>query len=120
MDEFAALLLAAVVVLETVSHLALKSAAAAANRTDGMHYLRRFIRQPPAWVAGACFVFGFLAWIAFLSRVPLGQGVMAGSLTIVGVMLGGRLMHSEHLTVPRVAAVALITFGVALVGWGRA
>ena len=118
MDESALLLLMAVLVLETVSHLALKSASMQAETVSDMHYLRAFIRQPPFWLAAACFAGGFLAWLAFLTRVPLGQGVMAGSLTIVGVMIGGRLFYSEKLTTGRAVAVTLITAGVALVGWG--
>ena len=118
MDEQAVLLLMAVLLLETVSHLALKSASMRANTGTGAHYLLAFVRQPPFWLAAACFVAGFLAWLAFLTRVPLGQGVMAGSLTIVGVVLGGRLFHGEELTMPRVSAVCLIAVGVALVGWG--
>jgi drug/metabolite transporter (DMT)-like permease len=113
-------LLIAVLVFETVSHLALKSAATLNFGRKDIHDLRRFVRQPAAWLAGACFVGGFLAWLAFLSRVPLGQGVMAGSLTIVGVMLGGWLVYGERLTLMRSVAVALISVGVALVGWGRA
>ena len=71
------------------------------------------------WLAGLCFVGAFLAWLAFLARVPLGQAVMAGSITIVGVMLGGRLMYGERLTAPRAVAVSLIALGVLLVGWGQ-
>jgi drug/metabolite transporter (DMT)-like permease len=118
-DRFATLLLAAVVVFETISHIALKSAAVGAKRPTGMNYVRRLYRQPSFWVAAGSFVVGFLAWLAFLSRVPLGQGVLAGSLTIVGVMLGGRLVHQERLTPARLTAVGLITLGVALISWGR-
>jgi multidrug transporter EmrE-like cation transporter len=44
---------------------------------------------------------------------------MAGSITIVGVMLGGRLFFRERITPPRAIAIALIAAGVALVGWGH-
>lgn len=119
-DGPATLLLIAVVVLETVSHVALKSAALGAQRRTGMNFLRRLYRQPAFWMAAGSFSAGFLAWLAFLSRVPLGQGVLAGSMTIVGVMLGGRILHQEQLTITRLVAVGLITFGVALISWGRA
>jgi drug/metabolite transporter (DMT)-like permease len=118
MDEKAVFLLMAVLCLETVSHLALKSASVKANAGSGGHYMLTFMRQPAFWLAATCFAAGFLAWLAFLTRVPLGQGVMAGSLTIVGVVLGGRLFHGEQLTSPRVSAVCLIAVGVAMVGWG--
>ena len=120
MDRIAAALLLAVLVLETVSHLALKSAAVRSGSKSGLRYLLSFIAQPIFWLAGGSFVALFLAWLAFLSRVPLGQGVMAGSITIVGVMLGGRLWFKEYITTPRALAIALIAVGVTLVGWGHA
>jgi drug/metabolite transporter (DMT)-like permease len=119
MDQVAALLLLAVLLLETISHLALKSASVRASSKAGLQYLLTFAAQPVLWLAIGSFVALFLAWLAFLSRVPLGQGVMAGSITIVGVMLGGRLLFREHITRPRALAIALIALGVALVGWGH-
>src|SRR5262245_45090221 len=119
MDEIAALLLLAVLLLETISHLALKSASIRAGSRAGVRYLVMFAPPPAFWVALAAFAATFLAWLAFLSRVPLGQGVMAGSITIVGVMLGGRLFFRERITLPRALAIALIATGVALVGWGH-
>jgi hypothetical protein len=119
MDQIAVMLLLAVLVLETVSHLALKSASMTAGSKSGWRYLLAFAGQPPFWLALVAFVALFLAWLAFLARVPLGQGVMAGSITIVGVMLGGRLYFRERITVPRMLAIALIAIGVGLVGWGH-
>lgn len=120
MDQIASALLLAVLLLETASHLALKAASMRTVHQAGLAYLAAFLRQPAFWLAIAAFVALFLAWLAFLSRVPLGQGVMAGSITIVGVMLGGRLFFREHITLPRGLAIGLIALGVALVGWGQA
>jgi drug/metabolite transporter (DMT)-like permease len=118
MDGVATALLCAVLVFDTVSHLALKAASERAGHKDGLAYIGAFIAHPFFWICLASFVGLFLAWLAFLSRVPLGQGVMAGSITIVGVMLGGRFMFNERLTPPRVLAVSLIAVGVLLIGWG--
>lgn len=60
-----------------------------------------------------------LVWIAFLSFVPLGQGVLAGCIAIVAVLVGGRIIFHERLTPPRVAAALLITLGVALAAANR-
>jgi drug/metabolite transporter (DMT)-like permease len=119
MDQTAILLLLAVLLLETVSHLALKSASVRTAGKAGMAYVLAFAGQAAFWLALASFAVVFLAWLAFLSRVPLGQGVMAGSITIVGVMVGGRMFFREHITPPRALAIALIAVGVALVGWGH-
>ncbi len=119
MDQTAVLLLLAVLLLETISHLALKSASVRAAGKEGIGYVLAFAVQPFFWLALLSFAAVFLAWLAFLSRVPLGEGVMAGSITIVGVMVGGRLFFREHITPPRALAIALIAVGVALVGWGH-
>lgn len=119
MDAIASMLLLAVLILDTISHLALKAASGRASGRTNVEYLRAFVLEPSVWLAVGAFAAVFLCWLAFLSRVPLGQGVMAGSITIVGVMLGGRLWFGEQLTRPRVVAIALIATGVALVGWGR-
>jgi drug/metabolite transporter (DMT)-like permease len=120
MDRTAAVLLLAVLLLESVSHLALKAAALRAAPAAGFRYLLRYAAQPPFWLALFAFLALFLAWLAFLSRVPLGQGVMAGSITIVGVMLGGVVFFHERITPWRAVAIALISLGVGLVGWGQA
>jgi drug/metabolite transporter (DMT)-like permease len=60
-----------------------------------------------------------LFWIAFLSFVPLGQGVLAGCIAIVAVLASGRIMFDERLTKTRLAAALLITLGVALTAGGR-
>ena len=119
MDEIAALLLLAVLLLETVSHLALKSASIRASGGAGVRYLLIFVAQPGFGLAIVSFAVLFVAGRAFPSRVPVGPGVMAGSITIVGVMLGGRLIYREHITLPRALAIALIAVGVGLVGWGH-
>lgn len=120
MDPIASALLLAVLLLETISHLALKAASMRTGRGASVDYVLAVMRQPVFWLAIAAFAVLFLAWVAFLARVPLGQGVMAGSITIVGVMIGGRLFFNEHITPQRSLAVGLIALGVALVGWGHA
>jgi drug/metabolite transporter (DMT)-like permease len=60
-----------------------------------------------------------VAWIGFYSVVPLAQGVMTGCISIAGVMIGGRLVFGERITVMRALAALLIGLGVLLVGWER-
>jgi drug/metabolite transporter (DMT)-like permease len=60
----------------------------------------------------------FLVWIAFLSLIPLSEGVLLGSINIVAIMLAGRFLFGERLTRLRVAGIALVTLGVAIVGLG--
>lgn len=112
------LLLLAVLVLDTVSHLLLKSASIRAQASTNMIFGLAVLAQPAMWLALLSFVALFLAWIGFLSLVPLSQGVMAGSITIAGVMIGGRIFFHEAITPSRALAMSLIAMGVLLVGLG--
>ena len=118
MSATAWLLLFAVLILDTASHLTLKSASMRASGADGLAFVAALLRQPMLWLTIAAFVALFLAWMGFISLVPLSQGVMAGSITIVGVMLGGRIFFGERLTRARLLSIGLISAGVLLVGWG--
>ena len=118
MSLTATLLLLAVLVLDTGSHLLLKAASMRARTATGTEFLLALLAQPLLWIAILAFVVLFLAWFAFISLVPLSQGVMAGSITIAGVMLGGRIFFNELITPARGLAIALIAAGVLLVGWG--
>lgn len=113
-------LLGILLVLDTASHLLLKGAAERAESDGHYEFLRRLFADPMLWLALACFVFLLVVWVAFYSLVPLSQGVMTACLTIVGVMVGGRIFFREAITLPRAAAVTLIAAGVFLVGWDAA
>ena len=105
------------IVLDTTGQLSFK-AAALRPQTDtvGRHYWAGVFRQPWLWFGVMCYVVEFVVWIAFLSLVPLSQGVLLGSINIVVILLAGRYFFSEYLTPMRVIGVLLITAGVALVG----
>jgi len=104
--------------LATAGQLALKSVAAEPMPEEGFARWRRMARRPRLWCGIACYVVEFLAWTAFLSMVPLGRGVLLGSINIVAIMLAGRLLFDERLTRMRLAGIGLICTGVAIVGLG--
>ena len=76
------------------------------------------LRRPWLWLGVTCFVVEFFIWLAFLSVVPLAQGVLLGMSSIVAVMLCGRIWFGERLTPMRLWGVSLIVLGVVLVGVG--
>ncbi|QWF17539.1 EamA family transporter [Lysobacter capsici] len=106
------------VVLDTGGQLAFKAAAGDPDAGDGLARWRYMLGRPWLWIGAACYVFEFLAWIAFLSFVPLGRGVLLGSINIVAIMLAGRWLFGEKLTPLRIAGMGLIGLGVAMVGVG--
>ena len=104
------------VVLDTVGQLAFKSVAADPLAGHGIARWRYMARRPWLWLGMGCYVFEFLAWTAFLSLVPLGRGVLLGSINIVAIMLAGRFLFGEKLTRLRVTGILLVTVGVTIVG----
>ncbi|TBR14186.1 MAG: hypothetical protein EPO46_01190 [Lysobacter sp.] len=105
------------VVLDTVGQIAFKSAAGDPRAGDGIVRWRYMARRPALWLGIACYALEFVAWTAFLSLVPLGRGVLLGSINIVVIMLAGRVLFREHLTRMRLVGIGLVTLGVAIVGW---
>ncbi len=105
-------------VLDTVGHVAFKIAAAGGREDVEAQHWWRMAMQPWLWVGIGCFVLEFVVWLAFLTLLPLSEGVLLGCFNIVVLMLIGRWRFQEKLTPWRVAGVALIAGGVALVGLG--
>lgn len=102
--------------VDSAGQLAFKAAAIEPGEADGMARWQHMLARPWIWVGVACFVVEFVLWLAFLSLVPLAEGVLLGMLSIVTVMLGGRLWFHEHFTRLRVIGILLIVVGVAIVG----
>lgn len=107
------------VLCDTAGQLAFKAASRAADDGDGLARWGRLLRRPALWLGVGCFAFEAFFWLAFLSLVPLSQGVMMGSLNIIAVMAGGWIVFAEAITRRRAAAIIVIAAGVGLVGWGR-
>lgn len=104
--------------LDTGGQLAFKAAAGDPLAGDGAARWRYMLARPWIWIGSACYVFEFLVWLAFLSLVPLSEGVLLGSINIVAIMLAGRWLFGERLTRMRVIGIALVAVGVAIVGAG--
>ena len=107
--------------LNCAGQLAFKMAARNADATeDTMHsvYWRRMARAPWLWLGLLCFVVEFVAWIAFLSLIPLSAAVLLGSLNIVVLMLAGRWLFRERLTAMHLVGMLLVSAGVAITGVG--
>ncbi|MCK9538430.1 EamA family transporter [Dokdonella sp.] len=104
------------VLLDTVGQLSFKAAAAETGLGEGLARWRGMARRPWIWSGVACYVGEFLAWLAFLSLVPLSEGVLLGSINIVAVMIAGRLLFNERFSALRTTGILLIAAGVAVVG----
>jgi len=104
------------IVLDTGGQLAFKAAAGNPEAGDGLARWRHMAARPWLWLGLSCYIIEFLVWIAFLSLLPLSEGVLLGSINIVAIMVAGRFLFGEKLTRMRVAGILLVTLGVAIVG----
>lgn len=105
------------VLVDSGGQLAFKAAAGDPRAGDGLARWKWMARRPWLWIGIACYVAEFLLWLAFLSLVPLSEGVLLGSINIVAIMLAGRYLFAEKLSRLRVIGILLISAGVAIVGW---
>ncbi|HVI56457.1 MAG TPA: EamA family transporter [Luteibacter sp.] len=106
------------VVLDTGGQLAFKAAAGDDRAGDGLARWRYMLARPWIWTGIGCYVAEFVVWIAFLSLVPLSEGVLLGSINIVAIMIAGRFLFRERLSPLRVTGILLVAAGVAIVGAG--
>ncbi|WP_036110992.1 MULTISPECIES: EamA family transporter [Luteibacter] len=106
------------VVLDTGGQLAFKAAAGDERAGDGLARWKYMLARPWIWTGIGCYVAEFLVWIAFLSLVPLSEGVLLGSINIVAIMIAGRFLFRERLSPLRVTGILLVAAGVAVVGAG--
>ena len=120
MSAFAWMLLAVVLIGNTAGQLFLKGASVRADRAGDDGHWQALVRDPLLWAGIATYIFEFFVWLAFLSVVPLWQGVMVACIDILMVMVGGRMFFGEKITRPRIAAISLIAAGVLMVGLGGA
>ena len=104
------------VLVDSGGQLAFKAAASEPGALDGMARWRFMLARPWLWVGMACYVAEFIVWLAFLSLVPLSDGVLMGSINIVAIMILGRILFREKLAPLRVAGIVLVSIGVAVVG----
>lgn len=103
---------------DTAGQLSFKAAAVNSSAYSGLAHWRDMVRRPWIWMGLTFYVGEFVCWVAFLSLVPLSVGVMLASINIVAIMVAGRILFGERLTRWRLAGMALISAGVAIVGLG--
>ena len=116
MTTAAALLWLINTILDVGGQLAFKAAASRATGEGTLDHWRSMAAAPWIWLGIVAFVAEFFVWLAFLTVVALSVGVMLGSISIVVVMIAGRLLFGERLTGWRVAGIVLIACGVTIVG----
>ena len=103
---------------DTLGQLSFKASSTAGKDVDGLVRWKVMLKDRWIWIGLSAYVIEILLYIAFLSLVPLSEGVLLGSFNILVVMIGGRIFFQEAITPRRAIAVGLISLGVGMVGWG--
>jgi drug/metabolite transporter (DMT)-like permease len=106
----------ALLLLDTGGQMAFKAAARDERAGNGLARWRYMFARPWIWAGVSCYVGQFVVSIAFLSLVPLSKGVLLESISIVTIMVAGRLLFAERLSPLRLAGILLVAAGVAIVG----
>jgi len=118
MTAYSLMFLAIVLIGTTAGQLLFKAASVRADGSGVAGHWRSLMTDGFIWIAIVIYIVEFFVWMAFLSLVPLWQGVMVACADIVLVMIGGRIFFAEEITASRVLAISLIAAGVLLVGLG--
>lgn len=101
---------------DTLGQISFKYAAVTKQDSEGLQYWQALFRNYWVWIGISAYVAEFLLWLAFLTLVPLFQGVLMVSLNIITVMIVGRILFNEKLTNLRIIGMAFIMVGVIFVG----
>ncbi len=111
----------ALLVLETLCQISLKSA----GRSIGAFgfdadSLRAALDTPWLWLAIACYLGAFLAWMAILDKSPLSSAYPASAIVFVSVMIASRAVFGEAVDWEKVLGSAIIVAGILMLGGERA
>ena len=115
MSNFAILVWLLNIVVDTVGHMAFKSAAITEHESE-WHRWKKMLYSIPLWIGIACFCLEFVVWLVLLSLLPLSLCVSLGAINMVAIMIAGRMLFRELLDPMRVLGMLFIALGVALVG----
>jgi len=103
------------IAVDTVGHMAFKSAAVTEHESEWQRW-KKMLSSIPLWVGIVCFCLEFVLWLVLLSILPLSSGVLLGTINMVAIMVAGRLLFRELLDPMRVLGMIFIMLGVVLVG----
>ena len=102
---------------DTIGQIAFKYAATVQQEGQSMlAYWQGLLKNLWLWVGILSYVLEFFLWLAFLTLVPLSQGVLLASLNIITIMLAGRLLFNEKLVPLRIIGITFVLAGVIVVG----
>jgi drug/metabolite transporter (DMT)-like permease len=104
-------------VFETVCQISLKLAGRATGAFDfSPDAFARALGVPWLYLAIACYVGAFLAWMTILRQTALSAAFTTSALVFVAVMLSSWLVFGEHIGALQLIGSAVIVGGILLLG----
>lgn len=105
------------VIFDTLGQIAFKYAATGQETEQSVaDYWKGLVKNGWLWIGIISYVLEFFLWLAFLTLVPLSQGVLLASLNIITIMLAGRILFNEKLVPFRIIGMTCVLAGVVIVG----
>ena len=102
---------------ETLCQIALKSAGLANAGFDfSPSAFARAIVTPWLWVAIACYVGAFLAWMTILRKSTLSAAFATSALVFVAVMFASWWVFGEHIGALQLLGSSIIVAGILMLG----
>ncbi|GAA5103590.1 EamA family transporter [Wohlfahrtiimonas larvae] len=105
------------VAFDTIGQISFKYAATVQEEGQSIFdYWKGLLKNIWLWIGILSYILEFFLWLAFLTLVPLSQGVLLASLNIITIMLAGRLLFNEKLIPLRIIGIVFVLAGVIVVG----
>ena len=102
---------------ETVCQISLKLAGRFTGAFDfSIAAFRHALGTPYLYVAIACYVGAFLAWMTILRQSTLSAAFTTSALVFVAVMFSSWLVFGEHIGALQLLGSAIIVAGILLLG----
>lgn len=85
----------------------------------GLEWLSRAVSSPFLWLAFASDIGNFITWMLILKRSNLSFASPVASIGYVTISMVAWFFFKEELYIRQVIGLALIMFGVLLIGWNE-
>ena len=108
---------AALLGCETLCQISLKYAGLANADFDfSRAAFTHAIATPPLWVAIACYIGAFVAWMTILRKSTLSAAFATSAIVFVAVMFASWSVFGEHIGMLQLLGAAIIVGGILLLG----
>jgi len=103
------------ITVETATQVAFKYAGATLDDRSGLgHLIAHALATPVVLLGFALYFCGFLLWLTILKTVDLGRAFPMTAMVYVTTLASAVILFHERLNATRIAGVAVIALGVAL------